>query len=312
MRSVMLKVGVALGALGLAVPTALAASAATPEERADAPSAARVRDVPVVAVAGDIATDESTDRTTAGVVRSINPDYVLTVGDHTYPYGSRQYFYAYYDGTWGDFKGRTRPAPGNHEYVSGAGSPPYYYTYFARQIPDRNRGRFYAFNVGRWRLYSLNCEIACGSGSDQARWLRNDLANWPGRHKLAYLHRPRYSCGAHGSDTLPDALWERLIAARTDLVLAGHDHNYQRFPRMNSNGEYASRGPVSFVVGAGGAHLYSIDGNEGQQGCSKAQYVQSRKHGVLRLRLGAYRFGWRFIAGDRTVMDSGFRRTLRR
>jgi acid phosphatase type 7 len=311
MPSAVFRTCLALGAVGLAVSTALAASAATQGSRTAAPSAARAPDVPVVALAGDIATDENTDRATAEVVRRMRPDYVLTLGDHTYPYGSRRYFDAYYDRTWGMFKAKTRPAPGNHEYISGAGSPPYYYRYFARQLPDRNRGRYYAFNVGRWRLYSLNCEIACGARSAQARWLGNDLANWPRRHKLAYLHRPRYSCGAHGSNTLPDALWNRLIAARTDVVLAGHDHNYQRFPRMDSDGQYASRGPVSFVVGTGGAHLYSVDGDERQQGCSKARYVQSRKHGVLRLRLGRYRFGWRFVAGDRTVMDSGFRRTLR-
>jgi acid phosphatase type 7 len=272
-------------------------------------AAARVRG-PVVAVAGDIATDGNGDRATAAVVRRINPRMVLTVGDHAYPYGSKSYF-ALYDATWGAFKGRTRPSPGNHEYASTSGSRPYYYTYFSGQLPDRHGGQYYAFNIGSWRLYSLNCEIPCGEGSAQLSWLRNDLAaRGAGRHKLAYLHRPRYSCGSHGSDTKPDALWDALRARRADLVLAGHDHNYQRYPRMSSNNTVTSRGMMSFVVGTGGASTYPIDGTEPEEGCAKARYTQSRHLGVLRLRLGANKFSWAFVSTGNGVLDSGVTRVL--
>lgn len=299
-------------ALVLAVPTTMTSaapkrSASPSESRAAAP-----RRAPLVVAAGDIATDDSADAATARLVRRIQPRSVLALGDLAYPEGSRSNYVRYYDPTWGTFKRRTRPAPGNHEYHPGTGSPHFYFRYFARQLPDAHGGRYYAYNVGRWRLYSLNCEIACGASSRQVRWLRRDLATHPGRNKLAYLHRPRYSCGKHGSSTLPDTLWNRLLAARTDIVLAGHDHNYQRYPRMDSDGRPTRRGIMSFVVGTGGAALYRVSGNERPQGCRRAQYLQSRRHGVLKLRLGATSFRWAFVTPSRRVLDSGRRLTLRR
>lgn len=307
MRLVLARGIVAGGVLGLAVPLALSAALAAPEQPA-APAAA-ARRPPVVAAAGDIANDDRHDSATARVVRRMDPRYVLALGDMAYPDGSRSNYRRWYDPTWGTFKGRTRPAPGNHEYLPGTGS--FYFRYFAGQLPDAHGGRYYAYNVGTWRLYSLSCEIDCSAGSAQARWLRRDLATaGRGRHKLAYLHRPRYSCGKHGSSTLPAALWDRLIAARTDLVVAGHDHNYQRYPRMSSDNRTTSRGILSFVVGTGGSKLYPITGREPTQGCGRARYVNSRRYGVLRLALGAERFRWTFVAGNHDVLDSGVRRTL--
>jgi acid phosphatase type 7 len=311
-RVILLRGAVVAAALVLAAPATMTSAgpdriASLSESRAGAP-----RRAPLVVAAGDIATDDSPDSATARLVRRIQPRSVLVLGDGAYPDGSRTNYRRYYDPTWGTFKRRTRPAPGNHEYLPGTGSPHFYYRYFARQLPDARGGRYYAYNRGTWRLYSLNCEIACGASSRQARWLRRDLATHPGRHKLAYLHRPRYSCGKHGSSTLPDALWNRLLAARTDIVLAGHDHNYQRYPRMNSDGRPTRRGIMSFVVGTGGAALYHISGNEKHQGCRRARYVQSRRHGVLKLRLGATRFRWAFVTPSRRVLDSGHRLTLRR
>ena len=321
MRLVLLRGVVGVGVLAIAVPAALSSAApasrssqvtvAPERSTASVSGASDPRGAPVVVAAGDIATDGSPDAATARLVRRIGPRFVLALGDLAYPEGSRSTYGRFYDPTWGTFKRRTRPAPGNHEYLPGTGSPHFYFRYFARQLPDRRGGRFYAYNVGSWRLYSLNCETACGAASRQARWLRHDLATHAGRNKLAYLHRPRYSCGKHGSSTLPDALWERLLAARTDIILAGHDHNYQRYPRMNSNSGLTRRGIVSFVVGTGGAKLYHISGNENSEGCGRARYVQSRRYGVLKLRLGPRRFRWAFVTPHHRVLDSGGRRALR-
>jgi acid phosphatase type 7 len=312
-RTILTRGAVAVGAaLVLAAPATMTSAA---PERSAPPGewpAAAPRRAPLVVAAGDIATDDSADSATARLVRRNQPRSVLVLGDLAYPDGSRSNYLRYYDPTWGTFKHRTRPAPGNHEYLPGTGSPHFYYRYFARQLPDRRGGQYYAYNVGTWRLYSLNCEIDCDASSRQARWLRRDLASHPGKHKLAYLHRPRYSCGKHGSSTRPDALWDRLLAARTDIVLAGHDHNYQRYPRMNSDGSPTRRGIISFVVGTGGAALYHISGSEAHQGCRRAQFVQGRRHGVLKLRLGATGFRWAFVTPNHRVLDSGSRRTLRR
>lgn len=311
----------AAGVLALTVPM-LSAAAPSPNPpqvvgapdrgaREAIPGAVALRGAPLVVAAGDIATDGSPDAATARLVRRINPRLVLALGDLAYPTGSRSNYLRFYDPTWGTFKRRSRPAPGNHEYLPGTGSPHFYFRYFARQLPAQNRGKYYAYNVGTWRLYSLNCEIFCGAGSREARWLGRDLAAHAGRHKLAYLHRPRFSCGKHGSSTLPDALWDRLFAARTDIVLAGHDHNYQRYPRLSPRGRPSRRGIMSFVVGTGGALLSHISGNEPAPGCSRARFVQSRRHGVLKLRLGATSFRWAFVTPHGGVLDSGTRPTLR-
>lgn len=265
---------------------------------------------PVVTIAGDIATGAATDEATAKLVKLLDPDYVLTVGDHVYPFGGPQAYATRYEPSWGRFKSKTRPAPGNHDYEPPAGTPPHYYDYFARQLPKENAGRYYAFNLGRWRLYSLNCEIDCSASSPQVSWLRKDLATKGDRkHKLAYLHYPRYSCGRWGSSAVPFALWEELVAARTDVVLAGHDHNYQRFPRMDSSGKPFDHGPASFVVGTGGAWMYPFVGEH--QGCDRVRYRQNEVHGVLEMTLGDSRFSWRFVTTDETVLDPGRMRTLK-
>ena len=266
---------------------------------------------PVVTIAGDIAGSLRGDLATGALVRRINPTYALTAGDEAYEDGTAAN-YTQYDQSWAQFKAKTRPAPGNHDYHPAAGSPPYYYTYFAGQLPAENAGQYYAFDIGRWRLYSLNCEIDCSASSAQAAWLRNDLATaGAGKHKLAYLHRPRFSCGHHGSSPRPAALWDALLAARADVVVAAHDHLYERYPRMSSTGALSDTGMVSFVAGTGGASHDPI-GTGSDPGCALARSRQNTQFGVLRLTLEANAFTWAFIATDNSVLDSGTQPTLDR
>ena len=262
---------------------------------------------PVVTIAGDIGGHEEE---TAKLVEAIDPDYVLSAGDNAYDDGTRA-DYEKYDATWGRFKDKTYPAPGNHDYHDEAGDPPYYYTYFADRLPDENDGQYYAFDVGTWRLYSLNCEISCSASSDQAKWLADDLATaGKGKHKLAYLHRPRYSCGDHGSSDLPQALWDVLLEARADVVVAGHDHNYQRYPRMNADGGLDHDGILSFVAGTGGSDFYEISGHESDEGCSLVRFDEDDQYGVLQLTLGASSFSWALVTVHDTVLDRGTAQTL--
>lgn len=264
---------------------------------------------PVVAVAGDIGVSGQEDSDTAALVQRIAPDLVLTTGDNAYGDGTAENYAENYDPDWGRFKAITRPSPGNHDYHDEAGDPPYYFTYFAEQLPDENDGQYYAFDLGSWRLYSLNCEIDCSDDSAQVGWLRDDLAtNATGKNVLAYLHRPRFSCGRHGSSSQPEALWDTLIAAHADVMLAGHDHNYQRFPRMTSSGDPSPDGLASFVVGTGGNGLYDLEG--GETGCDHLSFGQDSAFGVLQLALGEDSYSWEFVATDGSVMDSGTAPTL--
>ena len=98
---------------------------------------------PVAVVAGDIADGGGAASGTARIVQSINPDVVLTAGDNAYPNGSLDDYTRFYQPTWGAFKAKTRPAPGNHEYQTPGASG--YFDYFnwrrnasdPRGLPDR-------------------------------------------------------------------------------------------------------------------------------------------------------------------------------
>jgi 3',5'-cyclic AMP phosphodiesterase CpdA len=217
---------------------------------------------------------------------------VLTLGDHTYPYGRAAEFQSCYGPTWGRFKDRTRPTPGNHEYATAGAAP--YFDYFGAAAGDRDQGS-YSFDLGGWHLISLNSELDPARHAAQLAWLRADLEQHPARCTLAYWHLPLYSSGGHGSIPKMHDAWELLYRAGAELVLAGHDHDYERFAPQDADGRLdAARGIRGFVVGTGGAFatpfLWPVANSESRD---------ANHFGVLRLRLldGAYE--WEFMpAGE--------------
>jgi Calcineurin-like phosphoesterase len=166
---------------------------------------------PVVVAAGDIATCSGTeDDATAKLVGGIDGT-VLTLGDEAYPDGSAEDFEECYDPTWGQFKGRTKPTPGNHEYhTEGAEG---YFDYFGEAARNPDEG-YYSYDLGEWHLIALNSncgegEIRCGPGSAQTKWLKEDLAANAadeGRCTLAYMHHPRFT---RGKSTAAPLHWSR-------------------------------------------------------------------------------------------------------
>ena len=160
--------------------------------------------------------------------------------------------------------------------------------------------------MGTWRVYALNSNCAkiggCGPGTPQEQWLRADLAANPRSCVVAYWHHPLFSSGTHGNNGSTQALWEALYAASAELVLSGHDHDYERFAAQRPDGTAdPATGIREFVVGTGGASLRpfgTVRPNSEVRDASTA--------GVLRLALGATGYSWRFIpvAGG-TFKDSG-------
>ena len=121
---------------------------------------------------------------------------------------------------------------------------------------DRSKG-YYSFDIGTWHLIVINSNCAsiggCGSGSPQEQWLRADLAAHPSVCTMAYWHHPRFSSGGHGDNSSMQPIWQALYDYRADLVLAGHDHDYERFgPQTPAGVLENARGVRSFVVGTGG------------------------------------------------------------
>jgi PKD repeat protein len=260
---------------------------------------------PVLVGAGDIADCSlPNDEATAALVASI-PGTVFTAGDNVYDNGTASEFSDCYDPSWGRFKSRTRPAPGNHEYnTPGAAG---YYSYFGNAAGDPTKG-YYSYDYGGWHVVVLNAECdqvgGCGSGSVQEQWLRADLAAHPTSCTAAIWHEPRFSSGSdHGDDPRSQVFWEDLYYAGADLIINGHDHDYERFAPMDaaSNAD-ATYGVREFVIGTGGKELNSfakIDRN------SVAR--NARDHGVLKLTLHESSYDWEFVAvpGGSGFTDSG-------
>jgi hypothetical protein len=250
---------------------------------------------PVVLAAGDIATcGEDGDERTAALLDS-QPGLVLALGDNAYEHGTLAEFRECFGPSWGRHKRRLRPAPGNHEYISGGSG---YFRYFGRAAGPPGRG-YYSFNLGTWHIVSLNSERGTQPHSSQVRWLRADLARSKARCVLAFWHRPRWSSGQYGDHSTTAPLWNALYDARADVVLAGHDHNYQRYPPMNKRGELDSaRGIRSFVVGTGGRRLYALRPDP------RRRTAQAHTFGVLRLTLRPAGYAWRFLPVAGTYSDA--------
>jgi hypothetical protein len=255
---------------------------------------------PVLVGAGDIATCSGTgDEATANLLDGI-AGTVFTTGDNVYPDGTSAEFANCYDPTWGRHKARTRPSAGNHDYhTQGAAG---YYSYFGAAAGDPSKG-YYSYNLGDWHIIVLNSEISAGANSAQVQWLRADLAAHPVACTAAYWHKPRFSSGEHhGSSTSMRPLWQALYDFGADVVLAGHEHNYERFAPQDPEGVAdPARGIREFVVGMGGRSHYAFG-----TPIANSEVRNADTYGVLKLTLHPTSYTWEFIPeAGKTFTDSG-------
>jgi acid phosphatase type 7 len=262
-------------------------------------------DQPVVLVgAGDIADcrDLAGAEATAKLLEKI-PGTVMAVGDLAYPDGSKENFECY-DRTWGKVRSRTRPAPGNHEFHSSGATP--YFDYFGAAAGDPKTG-YYSYDLGAWHIIVLNSECpdvgGCETGSQQEKWLRADLSAHPTGCKLAYFHKPLFSSGGtHGDDLLFKDFWQALYESRADVIVNGHDHDYERFAPQNPNGDADPvHGIREFVVGTGGKNHRPF-----HQPDKNSEVRNADAFGVLKLTLRAHGYEWSFVAeAGKSFTDSG-------
>lgn len=252
----------------------------------------------VVAV-GDIARcNQNGDEATAKLVEHTQGT-VLALGDNAYDAGSDREYQECYDPAWGRFRQRTHPVPGNHDYETADAAG--YFHYFG----DAAGKGYYSFDLGAWHLVALdsNCGDTGGCGPDdpQGRWLRADLAESSAKCTLAFWHHPRFSSGKHGANDLSAPFWEALYEAGADLVLNGHDHDYERFAPQSPAGQAdESRGIREFVVGTGGGNLRPFSST-----AANSERRLAETYGVLALKLRPGAYDWRFVTADGDTADKG-------
>jgi hypothetical protein len=257
-----------------------------------------------VLAAGDIANCNTTgDIATAAIINGIPGAAVLALGDEAYPDGTATDFANCYNPTWGTFKNRTHPTTGNHEYLTSGATG--YFNYYGSVAGDPKKG-YYSFNLGAWHIIAINSNCVqvggCNSGNPQEVWLRGDLAANSAKCTLAFWHHPRFSSGENGNDTHMQTIWADLYNGGAEIVLSGHDHDYERFTPMNASGKVDNaKGIREFVVGTGGSNHTSIISVKPNSVIRNASTF-----GVLQLTLNATSYNWQFlpISGN-TFTDSG-------
>ncbi|WP_235565284.1 PKD domain-containing protein [Lysobacter sp. Root494] len=250
---------------------------------------------PVVAAgAGDICDSTPADcGRTSDLIVAINPTVVFTTGDNAYNSGTLAEFNTRYAPRWGRFKELTNPTPGNHDYLTAGASG--YFDYFngvGRQTGpagDRSRG-YYSFDVGEWHFIALNSMSSGTVSSTQLAWLDSDLAANTKPCTAAFFHHPMVSRGVYNGSASMKPAYDRLYAAGVDLVLVGHDHNYQRYAKMTPSQVASSDGLRQVIVGTGGRDLYALNGTH-----PLLQAAQADTWGVLKLELTADGYTGEFV-----------------
>ena len=267
---------------------------------------------PVLVGAGDISScTQDNDELTAALIDSVvagtgGEVVVFTAGDNVYEDGTLEEYEQCYHPTWGRHRERTRPVPGNHEYHVVAANG--YFTYFGAAAGDPAQG-YYSYDLGAWHIIVLNTSdhcvsIPCGPGSPQEAWLRSDLESHSSLCTLAVWHDPLFSSGrVHGSKRYVQPFWDALYESGAEIVVNGHEHNYERFgPQTPVGVADPDHGIRQFVVGTGGESHY----REGESLIANSEAADDETYGVIKLTLHSAAYDWEFIPEEgATFRDSG-------
>ncbi|CAN5644658.1 hypothetical protein BH23CHL8_BH23CHL8_07480 [soil metagenome] len=293
--------------LAASVPSPVAAGAEADDDRGErvriGPTATRVDPSRrILLVAGSIGGCAwSGDSSTASLIAS-RRGLVMTGGDHAFQRGSRRQFRACYGPTWGRFRDRTRPVPGDRDHATAGGAG--YFGYFGRRAGPVGRG-YYAFDYGAWRVYALDTECqraGCRKGSAQHRWLATDLATHPTHCVLTVMHRPLFSSGPSGDSDATRPLVALLYRSGAEVIVNGHDRIYERLAPARPRGTIdREEGIRQFIVGTGGAPLHGF----GSRRPPHSRVRQDSAHGILKLVLRADGYTWRYIPVSGAFTDRG-------
>src|SRR5436189_38413 len=176
-----------------------------------------------------------------------------------------------------------------------------YFNYFGAAAGQSGKG-YYSYDLGTWHVVALNSNIAMNVGSPQEVWLKADLAKSTKRCTVAYWHHPLFSSGNEGAHPEVAPLWQDLYNAGAELVIVGHDHDYERFAPQATNGVADTAfGIREIVAGTGGGGLFSA-----HPPVPNSEVLNDNTIGVLKLTLHTSGYSWKFLPiPGKTFTDEG-------
>jgi tartrate-resistant acid phosphatase type 5 len=251
------------------------------------------------AVIGDYGLSGPNEAAVAQLVKSWNPEYIITLGDNNYPEGATgtidanigQYYHDYiqpYVGSYGNGADTNRffPCLGNHDWVTAKAQP--YLNYF--KLPGNER--YYDYTKGSIHFFVLDADPSEPDGvsktSVQAVWLKNKLANSTEKWKIVYFHQSPYCSDAvHGDE--PYMQWP-FKTWGADIVLSGHSHIYERVIRDSF---------PYLVNGLGGQVIYDLA--KITQG-SQVRY--NSNFGAMRVSITPDTLWFRFYTVSNVLIDA--------
>ena len=284
----------------------------------------------VVAAAGDIACDPANPninivngiplgkglncrmKYTADLINQINPNTVLGLGDMQYEDGVfGKYDTSFGPSGWGALKGKTYVTSGGGHDQNGMGD---FYTYWGTHAGPSITQTWFSFEVGSWHITELNMNCDAVDCAKELAWFKTDLAAHPTTCSLAFWHFPHWGSGLRGSGTIPEDVNRRNYSvpfiqafydAGGELILNGHDHDYERFAPQNPSGALDNtRGVREIVVGTGGDSINSFIATVANREAGNTDTI-----GILKLTLNQTSYNWDFIpasfSGNGTFRDSG-------
>src|SRR5512138_945025 len=254
----------------------------------------------ILAAAGDGASGAPRADQVTDLIASWNPNLFLYLGD-VYDDGTFTEFYNWYGmGTdrYSRFRSVTNPVVGNHEYgVPAAGG---YFDYWD------NVPHYYSFDTAGWHLINLDSTSQYNQtdpGTPQYDWLVQDLIDHPAACVIVSFHHPVYNVGPEGNATRMNQIWALLAQNGVDVVLTGHDHDYQRWRPLNGQGLLDSNGMTQFVVGTGGHGIQDFVKTDSRLAVGFDTPPSS--FGALRLELNQNGAAYQFVNIDGVTLDSG-------
>ncbi len=254
----------------------------------------------ILAATGDGASGEPNADAVTDLIAGWNPNMLLYLGD-VYDDGTSTEFLNWY-GTGSNhfsrFRAITNPTVGNHEY-QGLQAPGYFD--YWDNVPH-----YYSFNAAGWHIISLDSTSQYNQtvpGTSQYDWLTQDLNANTAVCTIAFFHHPVYNVGPELDTTRMNQIWALLAQHGVDIVLTGHDHDYQRWYALNDQGVLASNGMTQFVVGTGGHGIQAFIRTDSR--LAVGFDTPPSAFGALRLELNQSGAAYQFVNIAGATLDSG-------